>query len=170
MQYISSYASPLGEILLSADTACLTGLWFPGQKYFARTLGPDPVEREIPVFTQTKHWLDLYFSGRRPDFTPPMHLSGTDFQRDVWQLLAAIPYGEIRTYGQVAQALAEMRGLPHMSAQAVGGAVGRNPISILIPCHRVVGSRGSLTGYAGGLEKKAALLSLERADLSRFAR
>ena len=164
MQYISSYASPLGEILLSADTACLTGLWFPGPKYFARTLGPDPVEREIPVFTQTKHWLDLYFSGRRPDFTPPMHLSGTDFQRDVWQLLAAIPYGEIRTYGQVAQALAEKRGLPHMSAQAVGGAVGRNPISILIPCHRVVGAKGALTGYAGGIDRKRWLLTLEQAQ------
>ena len=164
MQYISSYASPLGEILLSADTACLTGLWFPGQKYFARTLGPDPVEREIPVFTRTKHWLDLYFSGRRPDFTPPMHLSGTDFQRDVWQLLAAIPYGEIRTYGQVAQALAEKRGLPHMSAQAVGGAVGRNPISILIPCHRVVGAKGALTGYAGGIDRKRWLLTLEQAQ------
>ena len=164
MQYISSYASPLGEILLSADTACLTGLWFPGQKYFSRTLGPDPVEREIPVFTQTKHWLDLYFSGRRPDFTPPMHLSGTDFQRDVWQLLAAIPYGEIRTYGQVAQALAEKRGLPHMSAQAVGGAVGRNPISILIPCHRVVGAKGALTGYAGGIDRKRWLLTLEQAQ------
>lgn len=161
MQYTSHYSSPLGGILLAADDTGLTGLWFEGQKYFALGLGKDCAEQEIPLFETAKRWLDLYFSGKEPDFTVPLHPTGTGFQREVWEILSAIPYGHTTTYGEIAKRLAAKRGLPHMSAQAVGGAVGRNKVSILIPCHRVTGSDGSLTGYAGGLDKKLALLRLE---------
>ncbi len=168
MQYISHYSSPLGKILLAADEEGLTGLWFEGQKYYAYQLSDESREEEAPVLTQTKQWLSDYFSGREPDFMPPLHLKGTDFQRSVWDILRSIPYGETITYGEIAGRIAEKRGLPRMSPQAVGGAVGRNPISILVPCHRVVGSNGSLTGYAGGIEKKIELLSLENVSLEKF--
>ncbi len=161
MQYIGGYSSPLGGILMAAEDGGLTGLWFEGQKYFARTLDPDHAERPHPVLEETRRWLDLYFSGREPDFTPPLRPTGTRFQTEVWALLRAIPYGEVITYGQLARRLAERRGLSGMSARAVGGAVGRNPVSILVPCHRVVGSGGGLTGYAGGVERKRRLLRLE---------
>ena len=163
MQYISHYTSPIGDILLAADDAGLTGLWFQGQKYFARGLEKEQEERNLPVFDQTKAWLDLYFSGKEPDFLPPLHLIGTDFQKQVWEILLAIPYGKTTTYGKIAGQLAQRRGLAHMSAQAVGGAVGHNPISIIVPCHRVLGTDGSLTGYAGGVDKKIHLLSLVKA-------
>ncbi|MGN0774598.1 MAG: methylated-DNA--[protein]-cysteine S-methyltransferase [Candidatus Ventricola sp.] len=163
MQYISRYASPLGGMLLAADDAGLTGLWFEGQKHFARSLGGAHEEREIPLFDDVKRWLDQYFSGREPDFMPPLHPAGTVFQREVWAILCAIPYGETTTYGAIAAQLARQRGLAHMSAQAVGGAVGRNPISVIVPCHRVLGADGSLTGYAGGIERKRRLLALEGA-------
>lgn len=162
MQYISHYTSPIGDILLAADDAGLTGLWFQGQKYFARGLEKEQEERNLPVFDQTKAWLDLYFSGKEPDFLPPLHLIGTDFQKQVWEILLAIPYGKTTTYGKIAGQIAQRRGLAHMSAQAVGGAVGHNPISIIVPCHRVLGTDGSLTGYAGGVDKKNHLLSLEK--------
>lgn len=165
MQYISRYSSSIGAVLLAADEAGLTGLWFEGQKYFALHLDKKTEEKEIPVFGQVKHWLDVYFSGRKPDFTVPLHLMGTDFQREVWKILCAIPYGETTTYGKIAKQLAEEKNLPCISAQAVGGAVGRNPISIIVPCHRVVGTGGSLTGYAGGIDKKIKLLQLEKADM-----
>lgn len=161
MQYISHYASPLGIMLLAADDAGLTGLWFEGQKHFARRLDGAHEEREILLFDEVKRWLDQYFFGSKPDFTPPLHLIGTAFERDVWEMLCAIPYGETTTYGEIAAQLARRRGLAHMSAQAVGGAVGRNPVSIIVPCHRVLGADGSLTGYAGGLERKRRLLALE---------
>lgn len=164
MQYISHYTSPLGEILLAADAVGLTGLWFEGQKYFARTLDENAEENELPVFVETKRWLDIYFSGREPEFTVPIHFIGTAFQNEVWEILCAIPYGKTTTYGEIGKQIAAQRGLASMSAQAVGGAVGHNPISILVPCHRVVGTNGSLTGYAGGLEKKSALLALEKAE------
>lgn len=164
MQYISHYTSPIGDILLAADDAGLTGLWFQGQKYFARGLEKEQEERNLPVFDQTKAWLDLYFSGKEPDFLPPLHLIGTDFQKQVWEILLAIPYGKTTTYGKIAGQIAQRRGLAHMSAQAVGGAVGHNPISIIVPCHRVLGTDGSLTGYAGGVDKKIHLLSLEKAE------
>ena len=163
MQYISHYTSPIGDILLAADDAGLTGLWFQGQKYFARGLEKEQEERNLPVFDQTKAWLDLYFSGKEPDFLPPLHLIGTDFQKQVWEILLAIPYGKTTTYGKIAGQIAQRRGLAHMSAQAVGGAVGHNPIAIIVPCHRVLGTDGSLTGYAGGVDKKIHLLSLEKA-------
>ena len=162
MQYTSRYRSPLGEMLLAADETGVTGLWFAGQKYFARHLDKEQVEKEIPLFTTVKQWLDVYFAGSEPDFTVPLHFTGTAFQNEVWGILCAIPYGRTTTYGEIAKQLAARRGLPHMSARAVGGAVGHNPISILVPCHRVVGLGGSLTGYAGGLERKRCLLALEQ--------
>ena len=163
MQYISRYHSPMGGILLAGDGNGLTGLWFEGQKYFALHLDKEQEEREIPLFELAKGWLDVYFSGREPDFSVPLHLMGTAFQKEVWEILRSIPYGHTMTYGEIAKQLAEKRGLPHMSAQAVGGAVGHNPISIIIPCHRVLGTDGSLTGYAGGVEKKRWLLAHEGA-------
>ncbi len=152
MQCISHYASPLGEILLTADDVGLTGLWLPEQKHPA----PCGENRGNFGILQAKKWLDAYFAGKVPEVTVPLHFIGTDFQKCVWNLLRAIPYGETVTYGQLAKQLA-----PNMSAQAVGGAVGRNNISIIVPCHRVLGAGGTLTGYAGGLDKKKFLLSLE---------
>ena len=168
MTYTQHYDSPLGGILLAADEEGLTGLWFDGQKYFARTLPKEYAESETPVLREAKRWLDSYFSGREPDFTPPLHPAGTDFRRAVWEILLQIPYGRTMTYGQIARELARQQGREKVSAQAVGGAVGHNPISLLIPCHRVVGTGGSLTGYAGGIDRKMQLLRLEGADMSRF--
>lgn len=162
MQYISQYHSPIGDILLAADDIGLTGLWFEGQKYFALHLDKEHKEEELPVFTETKRWLDIYFFGKEPNFTVPLHFMGTDFQKEVWKILCSIPYGNTMTYGEIAEKIAFKRGLKHMSAQAVGGAVGHNPISILVPCHRVIGSNGNLTGYAGGIDKKIKLLTLEK--------
>ena len=160
-----SYPSPLGEMLLTADTAGLTGLWFVGQKYFPQDLEENRQKADLPIFQEVKRWLDIYFSGREPDFMPPLHLTGTPFQKEVWDILLTIPYGKTLTYGDIANQLAAKRGLTHMSAQAVGGAVGRNPVSIIVPCHRCVGSKGQLTGYAGGIDRKTALLALEKADI-----
>ena len=165
MQYISHYRSPIGNILLAADEIGLTGLWFEGQKYFALHLDKEREEKEIPLFEAAKQWLTVYFSGKEPDFAVPLHFTGTDFQNEVWEVLRAIPYGQTMTYGEIAKQIAARKGLPHMSAQAVGGAVGRNKISIIVPCHRVVGTNGSLTGYAGGMDKKIKLLQLEQADM-----
>lgn len=168
MKYIYHYASPVGGITLASDGESLTGLWFDGQKYFCASLSGERQEKELPIFEQTSRWLDIYFSGKRPDFTPPIDLNGTDFRRTVWEILLTIPYGQTMTYGEIAEKIAAGRGLSHMSAQAVGGAVGHNPISLIIPCHRVVGSDGSLTGYAGGIDKKLRLLSMEGVDVSGF--
>lgn len=161
MQYTNEFTSPLGKIFMAADEIGLTGLWLEGQKYFARGLDKNCKKCELPVFAETKRWLKIYFSARKVDFTPPLHLIGTQFQMRVWKILQKIPYGKTTTYGQIAKQIATPRG--KMSAQAVGGAVGHNPISIIVPCHRVVGADGSLTGYAGGIERKAALLKLEGA-------
>lgn len=161
MEYRFHLESPLGGITLASDGEALTGLWFDGQKFFAEGLARGAVLRPLPVFAETARWLQLYFQGREPDFTPPLRLIGTPFQLAVWELLRQIPYGSTVSYGHLARRIAERRGLPRFSAQAVGGAVGRNPISLIVPCHRVLGADGSLTGYAGGLEKKAALLRLE---------
>ena len=168
MQYITHYQSPLGNILLAADDIGLTGLWFEGQKYYALYLDKEHMEKEIPLFKDVKHWLDIYFSGKEPDFKLPLHFTGTDFQNEVWEILYSIPYGKTMTYGEIAKQIAANRGLKRMSAQAVGGAVGHNEISIIVPCHRVVGTNGSLTGYAGGIDKKVALLTLENVDTSAF--
>lgn len=161
MQYVCTYLSPLGEILLAADESGLTGLWFKDQKYFAHGLDHEHVEKDTPILSDTRKWLNIYFSGKEPDFYIPLHLSGTDFQKEVWNILSSIPYGKTMTYGEIAEIVARKKNMKRMSAQAIGSAVGHNEISIIIPCHRVVGSNGSLTGYAGGIDKKEALLKLE---------
>ena len=160
-QYTSRCQSPLGELLLTADSGGLTGAWFPGAKYCQETVSLDWEEKELPVFAEAKEWLAIYFSGKQPDFMPPIHLYGSSFQLAVWEILKKIPYGRTAAYGEIAKEIARQRGILRMSDQAVGGAVGRNPISILVPCHRVLGADGSLTGYAGGLDKKRFLLKLE---------
>lgn len=161
MQYTATYRSPLGGILMAADEIGLTGLWFEGQKYFALNLDKEHEERALPIFDQAEKWLDIYFSGKEPDIKLPLHFTGTEFQNEVWEILCAIPYGKTVSYGEIAGRIAAKRGVPHMSAQAAGGAVGHNEISIIVPCHRVVGAGGSLTGYAGGIDKKVELLKLE---------
>ena len=168
MVSICHYESPLGGVLLAADEIGLTGLWFDGQKYFAHGLPADRVERETPALLEAKRWLDIYFSGKEPDFTPPLHPIGSAFRQSVWEILLQIPYGKTTTYGEIARQLSEKMGLSRMSAQAVGGAVGHNKIAIIIPCHRVVGTNGSLTGYAGGIDKKGKLLELEQTDMTGF--
>ena len=160
-----------GEVVcikLAADEIGLTGLWFDGQKYFARDLPAEHVEQNTPVLSEAKRWLDIYFTGREPDFTPPLHPIGSVFRQAVWEILLQIPYGQTTTYGEIARQLAAKLGLPRMSAQAVGGAVGHNEVSIIIPCHRVVGTSGSLTGYAGGIDKKVKLLELEHTDMTEL--
>lgn len=168
MTYTMHVDSPLGGILLASDEIGLTGLWFDGAKYFADNLPPEHSERETPILKEAERWLKLYFAGRKPGFTPPLHPVGSTFRQAVWKILLQIPYGQTTTYGEIARRLAEKQGMRPVSAQAVGGAVGHNEISIIIPCHRVVGTNGSLTGYAGGLEKKMKLLELEHADMSCF--
>lgn len=166
--YTSVYSSELGDILLAADEIGLTGLWFFGQSYFADTLPAEQIAQETPILAQAREWLDEYFSGKEPDFTPKLHPIGSPFRQAVWKLLLQIPYGQTTTYGEIARQLEKLQNRPHMSAQAVGGAVGHNGISIIIPCHRVVGTKGSLTGYAGGLDKKMALLELEHANRKTY--
>ena len=166
--YTSVYSSELGDILLAADEIGLTGLWFFGQSYFADTLPAEQIAQETPILAQAREWLDEYFSGKEPDFTPTLHPMGSPFWQAVWKLLLQIPYGQTTTYGEIARQLEKLQNRPHMSAQAVGGAVGHNGISIIIPCHRVVGTKGSLTGYAGGLDKKMALLELEHANRKTY--
>lgn len=168
MIFTQHYNSPVGGLLLAADDSGLIGLWLDGEKYFADSLPESHAERETTILCDAKRWLDVYFSGREPDFMPPLHPSGSDFRKAVWKLLLEIPYGKTVTYGELAKKLAVQMGIPRMSAQAVGGAVGHNKISIIIPCHRVVGTNGSLTGYAGGIEKKIKLLELEKVDMSCF--
>lgn len=170
VNYIVKYTSPLGGILIAADAKGLTGLWFEGAKYFARGLGSLREERESEAIKEAKRWLDIYFSGNKPNFMPPLHLIGTPFQLEVWEILRYIPYGTTVSYGDIANELASRRGVSRMSAQAVGGAVGHNKISIIIPCHRVVGADGKLTGYAGGINRKAELLKSEGIDISEFSR
>ena len=168
MTYVQHYDSPLGGILLAADEIGLTGLWFDRQKYFARDLPAERIEQNTPALSEAKRWLDIYFTGKEPDFLPPLHPIGSAFRQDVWDILLQIPYGQTTTYGEIARQLAQKHGLPQMSAQAVGGAVGHNEISVIIPCHRVVGTNGSLTGYAGGIDRKVKLLELEHTDMSGF--
>lgn len=166
MIFIQHYDSPLGAILLAADETGLTGLWFDGQKFFARDLPVERVEQNTPALSEVKRWLDIYFAGKEPDFMPPLHPIGSAFRRSVWDILLRIPYGQTTTYGEIARQLAEKQGRPRIAAQAVGGAVGHNKISIIIPCHRVVGTNGSLTGYAGGIDKKVKLLEWEHTDMT----
>ena len=161
MGVVTFYESPLGRILLLEEKGGLAGAWFAGQKYFPALTGVP--EGDSPVLDLTKDWLDRYFGGLRPQPRElPLTPAGSAFQRQVWSLLREIPYGQTVTYGALARELAALRGIKSMSAQAVGGAVGRNPISVIIPCHRVVGTGGRLTGYAGGLERKQWLLDWEQ--------
>ena len=162
--YITRLSSPVGVLLLASDEITLTGLWMEGQKYFAATLSKDAVEQpDLPVFRQTAQWLSAYFDGAPLPAMPPLAPQGSVFRQAVWNQLRKIPYGQVTTYGVLARTLRE-QGIS-AAPQAVGGAVGHNPISIIIPCHRVVGTNGSLTGYAGGIDKKIALLKLEGVDM-----
>jgi methylated-DNA-[protein]-cysteine S-methyltransferase len=170
MYYSTTYPSPLGLITLACggDGGALAGLWLAGQKYHGGAIAPAMTENGgLPIFDATKHWLDRYFAGQRPASTElPLAPMGSRFRQEVWAILREIPYGEVVTYGSIAKKMAAVTGKESMAAQAVGGAVGHNPISIIIPCHRVVGASGSLTGYAGGLASKIKLLELEGADMS----
>lgn len=161
--FTAHYMSLLGDITMASDGTALVGLWLDGQKYFADVLLDKVHEErpELPIFDETRRWLDIYFNGKQPNFTPPLKLITSDFRKRVCQILLEIPFGKTTTYGEIARRIAAERGQQSMSAQAVGGAVGHNPISIIIPCHRVIGADGSLTGYAGGIEKKIYLLRLE---------
>ena len=154
MKYITHYPSPLGDILLESDGISLIGLRFDGQRYIADVQAQEE-KPDLPLFEETRHWLDLYFDGKVPDFTPPLRLCSSDFRQRVWQRLLTIPYGNKVSYGDIA------RHIGCKSAQAVGGAVGHNPIPIIIPCHRVIGADGSMTGYGGGIDRKIFLLELE---------
>lgn len=162
---VSKYKSPLGKITLLAKEDSLLGLWFDNQKYYAGAFAENlcnAKNEDSSVILQTKKWLDEYFKGNVPDFIPKLELIGTPFRKEVWNILQTIPYGETVTYKYVAEQVANKQGEEKMSAQAVGGAVGHNPISIIVPCHRVVASNGELTGYAGGLERKQKLLEIEK--------
>lgn len=165
MEYIHHYDSPLGGITMASDGDALIGLWFDGQKYFAAVLEDKYEERMFSVFEETERWLDTYFDGKEPKHTPPIRMKTSEFRKAVWEIMLTIPYGKTMTYGEIAKRIAKKKGLLSMSAQAVGGAVGHNAISIIIPCHRVIGADGSLTGYAGGIARKRALLKLEGADI-----
>lgn len=165
MKYTDYYISPIGEIFLTADDACLTELYFAEQKAFASHSRNEDDGKRCAVLNDAKRWLDVYFSGRKPDFSVPIRLAGTVFQNEVWSILLTIQYGQTTTYGKIAAKIAKERGIERMSPQAVGGAVGHNRISIIVPCHRVIGADGSLTGYAGGIDRKAKLLALEKCNL-----
>lgn len=164
MIYTSTYTTPIGDVLLASKNNELIGLWFEGQKYYLNSINEEmQVKNEEEILKKTKNWLDRYFKGEKPSIKEiKINPSGSDFRKEVWKILCKIPYGQTITYKEIAEKLAKERGLKSMSAQAVGGAVGHNPISIIIPCHRVVGSDGKLTGYAGGLDKKEYLLKLEQ--------
>lgn len=161
MKYIKRYSSPLGELLLEAEEEGLTGIWFDGQKYLKTERFMEAIEQDTEDLKETAGWLDRYFAGDIPDTMPRLHLVGSVFQKSVWEILLTIPYGETITYGEIAAQIAAQTGKQRMSAQAVGGAVGKNPIAVIVPCHRVLGKQKKLTGYAGGLDRKRALLFIE---------
>ena len=164
--YICFYNSPLGRMFLTCDSDGITSVGFENQRFSYSDTGDEYEESDTPSFKEGRRWLDIYFSGKEAGFTPPLHLIGTAFQKEVWEILLKIPYGSVMTYGKIAKEIAEKRGLYKMSSRAVGGAVGHNPISIIVPCHRVIGSDGNITGYGGGIERKIKLLTLEGYDTS----
>ena len=170
MIYVSECKSPLGKITLASDGENLIGLWIEGQKYYFSNLKQEIIKKDdLEIFDKTKKWLDRYFNKERPQISElKLAPKGNEFRQNVWKILKEIPYGETTTYGEIAKQLAKITKKEKMSAQAVGGAVGHNPISIIIPCHRVVGKSGSLTGYAGGIDKKVRLLEIEGVDISKF--
>ena len=167
MHYLNHYESPLGAMTMASDGEHLTGLWFDGQKYDRSTIdGNAELKPHLPVFTQTAQWLDAYFEGTDPGFTPPISVKGSDFKKMVSSIMLSIPFGATSTYARIAAEVARRTGRTHMSAQAVGGAVGRNPIVLIVPCHRVLASDGSLRGYAGGVDRKERLLQMEGVNMS----
>ncbi|MGG5318841.1 methylated-DNA--[protein]-cysteine S-methyltransferase [Enterococcus sp. AZ072] len=170
MHYVMDYSSPIGPLTLAAIDQTLVGVWMKDQKYYGAGLSEAITQnQQLPVFLQTKNWLDAYFANEKPAiFELPLKPVGNEFRQTVWTVLCQIPYGEVMTYKEVAQRTAEKLNKTSMSAQAIGGAVGHNPLSIIIPCHRVVGTNSSLTGYAGGLTKKIYLLQHEGVDTSKF--
>ena len=163
IMYKTNYQSPIGDMTLASDGESLAGLWFEGQKYYGGTIKDEMKQKDdLPVFTAAKNWLDRYFGGKKPKISElSLAPTGGEFRRGVWEILCEIPYGECVTYGDIAKKMADKMNKPSMSAQAVGGAVGHNPISVIIPCHRVIGANGSMTGYAGGVDKKVKLLKHE---------
>lgn len=184
VQYVKEYCSPIGVFTLASDGEHLTGLWLKDQKYFGATLMNNEIDTKgkigeigelgdsvnnLTLFHLVEQWLDAYFQGKQPELSLPLAPKGSPFRQDVWDILCQIPYGEVITYGDIAKKMAQKLGKDTMSAQAIGGAVGHNPISIIIPCHRVVGANGSLTGYAGGIENKIKLLEIEQVDLTPFS-
>lgn len=168
MLYYKKISSPLGMITLRSDGEALTGLWFADDKHYGDKDIAVAVEAELQVFELVEKWLAEYFSGKKPKTQLPVKLLGTPFQQLVWTQLQKIPYGQLITYGDIAKVVAEVKGVKQMSAQAVGGAVGHNPLCIIVPCHRVVAKSGSLTGYAGGIWRKEQLLEIEGIDMSRL--
>ena len=168
MEYYFEYKSPIGLLTIVSDGESITWLGIKGQKYFMDLLEDVSRETDLPIFNETKRWLDLYFSGIKPTFTPPLAPKGSSFRQEIWKILCDIPYGEVVTYGDIAKIIAKRNGKAKMSAQAVGGAVGHNPISIIVPCHRVVGANGNLTGFASGLDVKIKLLEQEHINMDRF--
>lgn len=170
MFFVTKYWAPVGIITLASDGQSIIGLWIEGQKYFGSALVEEMTEKDgLPVFDEVRDWLNRYFAGEKPNILEvPLRPNGSDFRQNVWKILCEIPYGEVITYGEIAKKMAVKMGRSRMSGQAVGGAVGHNPISIIIPCHRVVGASGSLTGYAGGIGAKVKLLEHEGVEMSRF--
>lgn len=170
MIYTTTYKSPIGNLLIAAKDNKLIGLWIENQKYYLSGFKEEMSEKEdSEILTKTKRWLDRYFNKENPDINElDINLIGSEFRKSVWKILKTIPYGKVVTYNDIAKKIAEQKGISKMSAQAIGGAVGHNPISIIVPCHRVVGTNGSLTGYAGGIEKKIQLLELEGIDTSKY--
>lgn len=170
MIYVSECKSPLGKVTLASDEENLIGLWIEGQKYYFSNLKQKIIKKDdLEIFNKTKKWLDRYFNKEKPQITElKLAPIGNEFRQNVWEILKQIPYGKTTTYGEIAKQLAKTTKKEKMSAQAVGGAVGHNPISIIIPCHRVIGKNGSLTGYAGGIDKKVKLLEIEGVDMSKF--
>ncbi len=166
--FTDTYASPLGVITMVCDEHALLGLYFSGQEHFLTEFANTLQRTDSPIFAETRRWLDCYFSGTMPDFTPPLHIIGSPFRKTICDIMTTIPYGQTITYGAIAEESTRRMAIPRMSAQAVGGAVGHNPISLIIPCHRVIGAGGNLTGYAGGIERKIALLALEGIDVSKL--
>lgn len=163
MDYITYYNSPMGRLILGSDGENLTGIWIREEDYLKEAQGRETEEQEgLPIFSQTSSWLDRYFAGEKPEISElPLKLEGTLFRMEVWKLLCEIPYGETTTYGKIAKKIAAKMGKEKMSAQAVGGAVGHNPIPIVVPCHRVIGADGSMTGFSCGMENKIWLLTHE---------
>lgn len=166
MEYIFEYKSPIGDIIIMSDEVGITGLRFKGRSENEELR--DKKYKETTAIKETEKWLDIYFSGKNPKFIPPLNVVGTEFQKLVWKTLLEIPYGKTITYGEIARKIEEIKNVSRMSAQAIGGAVGKNPIAIIIPCHRVVGKNGNMTGYAYGIGKKIALLEIEGADIKNY--